>query len=112
MVADANVKKDKVAKEENNPEKALDLQPTEPKELPGEVGEILKTKGVVISVKERTASTLAKILVFVFLVLLAVPYLYLLRGNVTDAIDLMKTVAATLSGLVGAVFGYYFRKGE
>jgi hypothetical protein len=45
-----------------------------------------------------------------FFILLGIPLLYLLIGviNVNDTIELIKTIAAILGGVVGMVWGFYF----
>lgn len=60
-------------------------------------------------IREEAAKWIAIILVVGFLVLMGLPYLYLFVGTVSEVIDLIKTVSAVLSGIVGAVIGYYFR---
>ena len=62
--------------------------------------------------RERAAVCIALVLVVGFLALLFFPFIYLFTtsgATVADAIDLIKTVSAVLSGTIGAVLGYYFR---
>jgi hypothetical protein len=48
-----------------------------------------------------------------YFTLLAIPFIFLIleRINVDETIDLIKTIAAILSGIVGMVWGFYFYKG-
>ena len=57
--------------------------------------------------------TLARITAYGYFTLLAIPLFFLLIGKlgVNDCIDLIKTIAAILSGIVGMVWGFYFYKG-
>jgi hypothetical protein len=115
MTTGANTEKDKSAKTKENSAKPLDLQKRKVKTLPDiEELNLLRARAQIEEIpriKEEAAKEIARILVIGFIILLTVPYLYLLSGSVAEVIDLMKTVAAVLSGLVGAVFGYYFRRG-
>jgi len=56
---------------------------------------------------------LASITAYGYFSLLAIPLIFLLIGklNVNETIDLIKTLAAILSGIVGMVWGFYFYKG-
>ncbi len=79
-----------------------------PTPSPEEIGEI----------RERTARWVAKVLVSGFLILLGSPFAFLIltpkptpeiaAAVVAQTIDLITTVSAVLSGLVGAVLLYYF----
>ena len=53
---------------------------------------------------------LARLTAYGYFSLLVVPLLFLLIGklNVNETIDLIKTIAAILSGIVGMVWGFYF----
>ena len=57
--------------------------------------------------------TLARITAYGYFTLLTIPLFFLLIGKlgVNECIDLIKTVAAILSGIVGMVWGFYFYKG-
>ena len=57
-------------------------------------------------IKERAREKVAFILVFGFLALLLSSLLF--SGTVDDAIKLIQTISSALSGLVGAVLGYYY----
>lgn len=57
-------------------------------------------------IKERAREMIAFILVFGFLSLLLSSFLF--SGTVDEAIKLIQTISASLSGLIGAVLGYYF----
>lgn len=57
-------------------------------------------------IKERAREKVAFILVFGFLALLLSSMLF--SGTVDDAIKLIQTISSALSGLVGAVLGYYY----
>jgi hypothetical protein len=68
--------------------------------------------------REMSASRIALIIVSGFFLLLGLPFVYLFLGvqpadatatKIAEVIDLIKTVAAVLSGIVGSVLGYYFR---
>ena len=54
---------------------------------------------------------IAKATVWGFFILLAIPLIMLIfnRLNVDDAIDLIKTIASILAGIVGMVWGFYFQ---
>lgn len=56
---------------------------------------------------------LASITAYGYFSLLAIPLILLLIGklSVNETIDLIKTIAAILSGIVGMVWGFYFYKG-
>ena len=56
---------------------------------------------------------LARLTAFGYFSLLSVPFVFLLIGklDVNETIDLIKTMAAILSGIVGMVWGFYFYKG-
>ena len=72
--------------------------------------------------RERGAKVIAYVLVGAFVVLLFVPFVYLFlffvkppypgwnstADAVSETTDLLKTVSAVLSGLVGSVVTYYF----
>lgn len=57
-------------------------------------------------IKERAREMIAFILVFGFLALLLSSLLF--SGTVDEAIKLIQTISASLSGLIGAVLGYYY----
>ena len=61
--------------------------------------------------KEKAASNIAWTMVLAYVVLIGIPLLLVLFSVATpsEAVDLMKTVAAVLGGPVGAVIGYYYR---
>ena len=61
--------------------------------------------------REFSASVIALIVVTGFFALLFVPlvYLFIAQPPVSDIVDLIKTISAVLSGIVGSVMGYYFR---
>ena len=71
------------------------------------------------SVHEITARWVAFALVLGFIILLILPFMFLFSTPkptpeikaevVSETVDLIKTVSAVLSGLLGAVVGYYFR---
>lgn len=69
------------------------------------------------TIKESAARWIAIILVLGFLFLISAPFLLFLGYPICDTTidiaakvtDLIKTVASVLSGIVGAVVGYYFR---
>ena len=56
---------------------------------------------------------LARMTAIGYFSLLAIPFAFLLIGklDVNETIDLIKTMAAILSGIVGMVWGFYFYKG-
>ena len=56
---------------------------------------------------------LARMTAIGYFSMLSVPFVFLLIGklNVNETIDLIKTMAAILSGIVGMVWGFYFYKG-
>ena len=56
---------------------------------------------------------LARITAYGYFSLIAVPLFFLLIGklDVNETIDLIKTIASILSGIVGMVWGFYFYKG-
>ena len=62
-------------------------------------------------VREEAAKTIAMLLVGGFLVLLSLPFvsLFVHGASVAEVVDMIKTIAAVLSGMIGAVLGYYFR---
>lgn len=71
------------------------------------------------TLREEAAREIAKIVICGFLFLFAIPFVYLFTyptfGDLTvnivpSVIDMIKTIAAVLSGIVGAVIGYYFRR--
>ena len=79
--------------------------------------EITPVREEILPPREKAAFWIALILVVGFLFLIGVPYIYLFTHPVSgsivaEVVDLIKTVAAVLSGVVGAVVGYYFRGGE
>ncbi len=53
---------------------------------------------------------LARLTAYGYFSLLTIPLIFLLFGklNVDETIDLIKTLAAILSGIVGMVWGFYF----
>ncbi len=61
--------------------------------------------------REATAKLIAQSLVVGFLVLIAIPYIFLYNGSVTvaEVLDLQKNISVILGGILGAVVGYYFR---
>ncbi len=59
-----------------------------------------------LAIKERAREMLAFILVFGFLALLMSSLLF--SGTVDEAIKLIQTISSSLSGLIGAVLGYYY----
>ncbi len=61
--------------------------------------------------REATAKLIAQSLVVGFLVLIAIPYVFLYNGSVTvaEVLDLQKNISVILGGILGAVVGYYFR---
>ena len=73
-------------------------------------------------IRETTARTIAVLLLRGFIVLMALPFCYLLvyvvlspkpdlqtaAALVSQTTEMIKTVSAVLSGLVGAVLFYYF----
>jgi Trk-type K+ transport system membrane component len=67
---------------------------------------LVKEKQTPSEIKERAREKVAFILVFGFLALLLSSLLF--SGTVDDAIKLIQTVSSALSGLVGAVLGYYY----
>lgn len=56
--------------------------------------------------KERARETIAFILVFGFLALLISSFLF--AGTVDEAIKLIQSISASLSGMIGAILGYYY----
>ena len=56
---------------------------------------------------------LARMTAIGYFSLLSVPFAFLLIGklDVNETIDLIKTMAAILGGIVGMVWGFYFYKG-
>lgn len=56
---------------------------------------------------------LARMTAIGYFSLLSVPFAFLLIGklDVNETIDLIKTMAAILGGIVGMVLGFYFYKG-
>ena len=68
--------------------------------------ELIKEKQTIPEIKERAREKVAFILVFGFLALLLSSLLF--SGTVDDAIKLIQTISSALSGLVGAVLGYYY----
>lgn len=77
-------------------------------EWEGEVGDPLK-----LPTSSERQWKLASITAYGYFSLLAIPLILLLIGklNVNETIDLIKTIAAVLSGIVGMVWGFYFYKG-
>ena len=61
--------------------------------------------------REATAKLIAQSLVVGFLILIAIPYIFLYNGSVTvaEVLDLQKNISVILGGILGAVVGYYFR---
>ncbi len=56
--------------------------------------------------KERARETISFLLVFGLLALFFASFVF--AGTVDDAIKLIQAVASALTGLIGAVLGYYF----
>ncbi len=56
--------------------------------------------------KDRARETIAFILVFGLLALFFASFLF--AGTVDDAIKLIQAISSALTGLIGAVLGYYF----
>ena len=77
-------------------------------EWEGEVGAPIK-----LPTSSERRWELARITAYGYFSLLAIPLIFLLFGklNVNETIDLIKTIAAILSGIVGMVWGFYFYKG-
>lgn len=75
-------------------------------------------QGGLLQLREQVAGHIAKTLVWGFLILLGIPLVYLLivfavtPGNgaidLPSVEDLIKTLAAVLSGIVASVVAYYF----
>jgi len=61
--------------------------------------------------REATAQLIAQSLIVGFLVLIAIPYIFLYRGSVTvaEVLDLQKNISVIRGGILGSVVGYYFR---
>lgn len=61
--------------------------------------------------REATAKAIAMSLIVGFLVLLAIPYIFLYNGGATvaEVLDLQKNISVILGGILGSVVGYYFR---
>jgi len=57
-----------------------------------------------------TQRFIAKTTAIGFFVLISLPLVFLMFGriNVNDAVELIKTIAAVLGGIVGLVWGFYF----
>jgi len=73
-----------------------------------------KTKIQSISTKETRANTqkmLAKFTAIGYFILLGIPLAFLPLKNITvpEAIDLIKTIAAVLGGIVGMTWIFYFK---
>ena len=92
--------------------------PEETKEVIPEIEEITSAAEIspvptekVPIIKEKAARNIATCLVLGFLFLMTLPFVYLFTSGaaVTDVVDLIKTISAVLSGILGAVLGYYFR---
>lgn len=91
------------------PIKELDLTQATDKSVPS---------GGVETIREQTAARIATVLVWGFLILLGIPLLYLAfvfalqPGNAAVdeplVVDMIKTLAAILSGIVASVVAYYF----
>ncbi|TRO52331.1 hypothetical protein E2P63_03665 [Candidatus Bathyarchaeota archaeon] len=56
--------------------------------------------------KERARETIAFMLVFGFLALFISSFLF--AGTVDEAIKLVQAISSALSGMIGAVLGYYY----
>ena len=61
--------------------------------------------------REATAKLIAQSLIMGFLILLAIPYIFLYNGEATvaEVLDLQKNISVILGGILGSVVGYYFR---
>ncbi|MBC8224515.1 hypothetical protein H8E65_08005 [Candidatus Bathyarchaeota archaeon] len=61
--------------------------------------------------REATAKLIAQSLIMGFLILLAIPYIFLYNGGATvaEVVDLQKNISVILGGILGSVVGYYFR---
>jgi len=61
--------------------------------------------------REATAKAIAMSLIVGFLILIAIPYIFLYNGGVTveEVVDLQKNISVILGGILGSVVGYYFR---
>ena len=64
--------------------------------------------------RESTQKAIAMITAKAFFLLLGFPlFLVMIKFiNVTEAVELIKTVAAVLGGIVGMVWGFYFYKAD
>jgi hypothetical protein len=105
MTTESNSEKEKEAEDEKKPIDSLGIAvsvPIDTKITKEELPEIPQ-------IKEQAAKWIAMLLVGGFLIMMGLPYLYLTVGTVSEVIDLIKTISATMSGIVGAVIGYYFR---
>jgi len=116
-----------MAKEQKEREVAgplLPNEPVEPEEVVIQELPVLPTEEIG-RIREVTARHVALILVIGFLILMGLPFLYLFGSPrptsetasllIKETVDLIKTVSAVLSGLVGAVLMYYFgveRRGQ
>jgi hypothetical protein len=61
--------------------------------------------------RQATAKMIAQSLIVGFLILIAIPYIFLYNGSVTvpEVLDLQKNISVILGGILGSVVGYYFR---
>ena len=61
--------------------------------------------------RQATAKMIAQSLIVGFLILIAIPYIFLYNGLVTvpEVVDLQKNISVILGGILGSVVGYYFR---
>ena len=61
--------------------------------------------------REATAKLIAQSLVAGFLILIAIPYIFLYNGSVivAEVLDIQKGISVILGGILGAVVGFYFR---
>jgi hypothetical protein len=71
----------------------------------GKIGEMKKTERPEER-KERARETIAFMLVFGLLALFISSFLF--AGTVDEAIKLIQAISSALSGLIGAVLGYYY----
>ena len=74
---------------------------------------VMETPQVLPATVSTEQWKLARLTAYGYFSLLVVPLLFLLIGilNVNETIDLIKTLAAILSGIVGMVWGFYFYNG-
>ena len=61
--------------------------------------------------RQATAKMIAQSLIVGFLILIAIPFIFLYNGSVTvaEVVDLQKNISVILGGILGSVVGYYFR---